>query len=323
MEYYCGIDVSLEQPSVCVVDAEGSIVREATVASDPDALLVWFSDLGLALSRIGLEAGPLSQWLYAGLAKAGLAVELIETRHVRDAFKAMPIKINKKDARGIAQLMRLGWFRSVHCKSLPAQEIRAVLTARKLVQAKLHDVEMSLRGILRGFGLKIGHTTPRTFDPCIRELVEGHPTLTTIADALLAAGSVLHREFQGFERRVRSLARRDDRARLLMSAPRVGVCLVKDRDTLLAFYDVPAEHWQRVRSTNPIESTFSTVRLRTNKTRCCPSRDTALAMVVKLVKSAERHWRRLNGTNRLGQIIEGIKFRDGEPIEETKDHATA
>ncbi len=223
MEYCCGIDVSLEQSSVCVVDAEGSIVREATVASDPDMLIAWFSDLDLPLSRIGLEAGPLSQWLYAGLAKAGFAVELLETRHVRDAFKAMPIKTDRKDAQGIAQLMRLGWFRPVHCKSLPAQEVRAVLTARKLVQAKLHDVEMSLRGILRGFGLKVGHTTPRTFDGRVRELVEGHPTLTAIADALLAARSVLRREFQGFERKVRSLARRDDRARLLMSAPGVGV----------------------------------------------------------------------------------------------------
>ena len=94
--------------------------------------------------------------------EAGLPVELLETRHVRDAFKAMPVKTDRKDARGIAQLMRLGWFRPVHCKSLPAQELRALLTARKLVQSKHHDVEMSLRGILRGFGLKVGPTTPRT-----------------------------------------------------------------------------------------------------------------------------------------------------------------
>jgi hypothetical protein len=95
-----------------------------------------------------LEAGPLSQWLYAGMRDAGLAVELLETRHVRDAFKAMPVKTDRNDARGIAQLMRLGWFRPVHCKSLPAQELRAVLTARKLVQGKHHDMETSLRGIL-------------------------------------------------------------------------------------------------------------------------------------------------------------------------------
>lgn len=222
MDYYCGIDVSLEQSSVCVVNAKGRIVREAKVPSEPEALIAWFRGLDLPLSRIGLEAGPLSQWLYASLAKAGFAVELIETRHVRDAFKAMPVKTDRKDARGIAQLMRLGWFRPVHCKSLPAQEVRALLTARKLVQTKLHDVDMSLRGILRGFGLKVGQTTSRTFEGRIRELVRGHPTLTEIAHALLAARAVLRKEFQGFERRVRALARQDDRAKLLMSAPGVG-----------------------------------------------------------------------------------------------------
>ena len=139
MEQYAGIDVSLESACICVVDANGRIVREAKVASEPDALIAWFRGLGVPMSRIGLEAGPLSQWLYAGMREAGLAVELLETRHVRDAFKAMPVKTDRNDARGIAQLMRLGWFRSVHCKSLPAQELRALLTARKLVQEKRHD----------------------------------------------------------------------------------------------------------------------------------------------------------------------------------------
>ena len=137
MEHYAGIDVSLECSSVCVVDASGKIVREAKVASEPEALIAWFGSLGVGLERIGLEAGPLSQWLYAAMQEAGLAVELLETRHVRDAFKAMPVKTDRKDARGIAQLMRLGWFRPVHCKSLAAQEVRALLTARKLVQSKL------------------------------------------------------------------------------------------------------------------------------------------------------------------------------------------
>src|ERR1700745_4436594 len=94
--------------------------------------------------------------------------ELRETRHVRDAFKAMPVKTDRKDARGIAQRIRLGWFRPVHCKSLPAQELRAILTARKLVQGKRHDLEMSLRGILRGFGLKVGKTKLGDFEPRVR-----------------------------------------------------------------------------------------------------------------------------------------------------------
>ena len=222
MDHYAGIDVSLEYSSVCVVDASGKIVREGIVASEPQALLAWLASLGLGLARIGLEAGPLSQWLYAAMRDAGLPVELLETRHVRAAFKAMPVKNDRNDARGIAQLMRLGWFRPVHCKSMAAQEVRALLTARKLVQSKLFDVEMSLRGILRGFGLKVGPTTPRRFAGRIRELVDGQTTLEIIAQALLALHETLLRELSGFEKRVRTMARLDTRARLLMSAPGVG-----------------------------------------------------------------------------------------------------
>ena len=222
MDHYAGIDVSLECSSLCVVDASGKIVREAKVASEPEALLDWFRSLRFDLTRIGLEAGPLSQWLYAAMKKAGLAVELLETRHVSDAFKAMPVKSDRNDARKIAQLMRLGWFRPVHCKSITAQEIRAMLTARKLIQSKLLDIENSLRGILRGFGLKVGKTTKRRFAARIGELVTGHPALETIAAAMLAAHMVLLREFNGLEKRVRAMSLLDAKAKLLMSTPAVG-----------------------------------------------------------------------------------------------------
>jgi len=222
MDNYAGIDVSLECSSVCVVDATGKIVREDKVASEPEALIGWFRQLGFELTRVGLEAGPLSQWLYAGMKAAGLAVELLETRHVRDAFKAMPVKTDRKDARGIAQLTRMGWFRPVHCKSMGAQEARAMLTARKLVQSKLFDVENSLRGILRGFGLKVGKTTELRFAGRIRELVSGHPSLEAIAEALLSVHAVLLCEFKAFEKRVRSMARSDTKAKLLMTTPSIG-----------------------------------------------------------------------------------------------------
>jgi transposase len=222
MDHYAGIDVSLECSSVCVVDASGKIVREGKVASEPEALIGWLRSLGYELSRIGLEAGPLSQWLFAAMREAGLTVELLETRHVRKAFEAMPVKSDRNDARGIAQLMRLGWFRPVHCKSIGAQEIRTVLTARKLIQNKLLDVENSLRGILRGFGLKVGKTTDRSFAGRIQELVKGHPNLEAIGEALLSVRSVLLREFNAFEKRVRAMARSDARTRLLMSTPSVG-----------------------------------------------------------------------------------------------------
>ena len=249
MDHYAGIDVSLELSSVCVVDATGRIVREAKVASEPEALVAWFGGLGIEVARIGLEAGPLSQWLFAAMRDAGSAVELLETRHVRDAFKAMPVKTDRKDARGIAQLMRLGWFRPVHCKSLPAQETRALLTARKLLQTKRLDVEMSLRGVLRGFGLKVGPTTARSFPGRARELVAGHPVLTVVAEALLAAREALGEQLRGLEKRLRDQAREDGRARLLMTTPGVGVIVAL---TFVAAVDDPA----RFRSSKALGAHF-------------------------------------------------------------------
>ena len=159
MEHYAGIDVSLELSSVCVVDATGRIVREAKVPSEPEALVGFLGQLGLPLTRVGLEAGPLSQWLHAGLTGAGFEAVLLETRQVKAALSAMIVKTDRKDARGIAQLLRMGWYRPVHRKSPPAQEVRALLVGRKLLQGKLVDVELSIRGLLRGFGLKLGEVS--------------------------------------------------------------------------------------------------------------------------------------------------------------------
>jgi transposase len=248
MEQYAGIDVSLEFSSVCIVDAGGKVIREAKVASEPSALIEWFATQGM-VARIGLEAGPLSQWLYAEMKAAGLAVELLETRHVRDAFRAMPVKTDRKDARGIAQLMRLGWFRPVHCKWLPAQEVRALLTTRRLLQGKRHDVEMSVRGLLRGFGLKVGPTTPKTFEHRVRELVENYGTLSLIADALLRARAALCLEFRTIEKRLLAIARADNRVRCLMTTPGVGALVAL---TFSAAVDDPA----RFRSSRMVGAHF-------------------------------------------------------------------
>lgn len=249
MKYYAGIDVSLESASVCIVDERGLIVREGKVASEPEALIGWLGKPGAKVELIGLEAGPLSQWLHAGLSQAGLRVELLETRHVRAAFKAMSVKTDRKDARGIAQLMRLGWYRPVHCKSVPAQEMRALLVARKLLQEKLHAVEMSLRGILRNFGAKVGQTTARGFEGRVRTLVDGQPTLQAVADALLAARTTLARELATLEKRVRSTSRHDDRVKLMMTAPGVGSIVGL---TYVAAIDVP----ERFRSSSSLGPHF-------------------------------------------------------------------
>lgn len=222
MKHYAGIDVSLEASSICVVDADGRVVREGKAASEPEALIGWFSGLGVELERIGLEAGPLSQWLHAGLTRAGLSVELLETRHVRAAFRTMPVKTDRLDARGIAQLMRLGWFRPVWCKSQPAQEARALLSARRRLKDKAQDVQKSLRGLLRNFGLKLGRADGKAFDPRVRALVEGHPVLEAIAEAMLKARAALLAQHNVLHRRVLAMARTSEPARLLMTAPGVG-----------------------------------------------------------------------------------------------------
>src|SRR5207248_1336037 len=145
VEHHAGIDVSLELSSVCVVDARGKIVREAKVASEPDALVSFFKGLGFPVKLIGLEAGPLSQWLHAGLMRAGFEAVLLETRHVKAALSAATVKTDRKDARGLAQLIRMGWFRPVHAKSIGSREIRALLVARKQLLGRLLDVELSIR----------------------------------------------------------------------------------------------------------------------------------------------------------------------------------
>jgi len=222
MEHYAGIDVSLERSSVCVVDGTGRIVREAKVASEPEALIRFFDRLGVVVSRIGLEAGPLSQWLHAGLTEAGFETVLLETRQVKAALSAMVVKTDRKDARGIAQLLRMGWFRPVHRKSPPAQEVRALLVGRKLLQSKLLDVELSIRGILRGFGLKVGKVSEGWFATRVRGLIDGQPMLERVIEPMLRAREALHQEFHALHRAMLAIVRHDGVCRRLMTVPGVG-----------------------------------------------------------------------------------------------------
>ena len=222
MEHYAGLDVSLELTSVCIVDAQGEIVCEAKVASEPEALVRFLQASELEIARVGLEAGPLSQWLHAGLTAAGFDAVLLETRHVKAALSAMTVKTDRRDARGIAQLLRLGWYRPVHAKSVSAQEVRSLLTARKLIQAKLLDVESGIRGVLRGFGLKVGAVSRGRFEARILELVSGQSILETVVGSMLAARTALQAEFARLHRSLLGLVRDDPVCRRLMSVPGVG-----------------------------------------------------------------------------------------------------
>jgi transposase len=237
MKHYVGLDVSLKETSVCIVDDTGAICREMKVPSHPDDLVRVLQESALSFARIGLEAGPLSQWLFSGLAEAGLPAICIETRHAKAFLQSQRNKTDRNDARGIAQMMRVNLFRPVHVKTLRSQQRRALLTARKLLQEKAIAIENDIRGLLRNFGLKVGAVSIAGFEARIRELVEDMPALPEIILPLLTARRTLREEFSRQHKMVLHIVRDDAVCRRLMSVPGVGPI------TSLAFtstIDVPA-----------------------------------------------------------------------------------
>lgn len=222
MRLFVGLDVSLDKTTICVIREHGEIIREDEATSEPEVLSHWLYELDGRIAVVGLEAGPLSRWLHCGLIEAGLDAVLMETRQVKGALKAMPIKTDRRDAEGIARLLHLGWFRPVHCKSVSAQETRAVLGARKAIQQNVIALEMSLRGLLRNFGLKVGAISRGRFEIRIRELADGNPMLETATAPMLRARETLRQELATLEKHVRQFAQDDPVCRRLMTMPGVG-----------------------------------------------------------------------------------------------------
>jgi transposase len=178
MAQFAGLDVLVKETSVCVVDDAGTVLCKRKVETEPDDIATLLASVGGDYVRVGIEAGPLSQWLVNGLVEAGLPMVCVETRHMKALLKAQQInKSDPNDARGIAQMMRVGLFKPVHVKTLAAQEQRMLLTSRKLIQRKLMDIECDLRGTRRNFGLKVGPISPAAYKARIRDLVEDSPRL--------------------------------------------------------------------------------------------------------------------------------------------------
>ena len=237
MDHFAGLDVSVKETSVCIVDDMGKIVREVRVASEPEALLQVLSDPAYHLKRIGLEASPLSQWLFSALAEAGLPVICVETRHMRAMLKAQINKTDRNDARGIAQMMRAGLYRSVHVKTLRSQKLRMLLTHRKLLQSKAIAIDNDLRGTLRNFGLKVGVVGTVRFEARIKELVVDLPDLAVLVEPLLIVRRVLREQLSILHRRLLAVVRDDEVCRRLMTVPGVGPVVAL---TYRATIDVPA-----------------------------------------------------------------------------------
>ena len=237
MDHFAGLDVSVKETSVCIVDDTGKSVREVKVPSEPKALLKVLTNPAYRFKRIGLEAGPLSQWIFSALADAGLPVICVETRHMRAVLQAQINKTDRNDARGIAQMMRVGLYRPVHVKTLRSQKLRMLLTHRKLLQSKAIAVDNDLRGTLRNFGLKVGIAGKAKFEARIKELVENYPDLAVLVEPLLIVRRVLREQIVILHRRLLAIVRDDDVCRRLMTVPGVGAVVAL---TYRATIDVPA-----------------------------------------------------------------------------------
>ena len=249
MEHFAGLDVSVKETSICIVDDTGKIVREVKVASEPEALLAVLKSGTYRFKRIGLEAGPLSQWLFSALGEANLPVICVETRHMRAVLQAQINKTDRNDARGIAQMMRAGLYRPVHVKTLRSQKLRMLLTHRKLLQSKAIAVENDLRGTLRNFGLKVGMIGTVKFEGRIKELVADIPDLAGMVEPLLIVRRVLREQIAVLHRRLLAIVKDDTVCRRLMTIPGVGPVVAL---TYRATVDVPA----RFRNSKAVGAVF-------------------------------------------------------------------
>ena len=222
MRYFAGLDVSLEETTICVVDETGFIVKEARAASEPGALIGALKELGLPLERLGLEACSLTAWLHDELRVAGLPAICIETRQANAAMKTMANKTDRNDARALAQIMRTGWYRQVHVKSRQCRLWRSLLVARRTVLNEMRSIENVVRAILREGGIKLGTPSRAAFAGRVRDLAGDDPLVMALAEPLLAVLATMLEQLGKLTKQVFDIVRGEAVCRRLTSVPGVG-----------------------------------------------------------------------------------------------------
>lgn len=222
MNYYAGLDVSLEETAICVVDETGRFVKETRAASEPPALLAALRGIDLPLARIGLEACSLTAWLHDGLRDAGLPAICIETRQANAAMKTMPNKTDRNDARALAQIMRTGWYRQVHVKTRQCRLWRSLLVARRTVLNEMRTIENVVRAILREGGIKLGTPSRAAFAGRVHDLAGDDALVMALVEPLLAILATMLHQRARLTKQVLDIVRQEAACRRLMSVPGVG-----------------------------------------------------------------------------------------------------
>lgn len=222
MPYFVGLDVSLDETAICIVDETGKILKEGKAGTEPEAIVTWLAANDVPIERLGLEAGPLSPWLFEGLQNAGLPAVCIETRRMKGATAVMAVKTDRNDARAIAQAMRVGWYTAVYVKTAESQELRLLLTNRKTLQTSRVALENEIRGTLKAFGLKVGRVSAGAFEARVIELTANRPRLHAMVLPMLAARQALRLQFDALHVMVLKVVKEHGVCRRLLSVPGVG-----------------------------------------------------------------------------------------------------
>lgn len=223
MEYFVGLDVSLRSVALCIVDARGTVCMERELPCEVEYIADCLSSFEHPIERIGFEAGALSQHLFFGLQDKGFDIVCMEARQVSAALSAMRNKTDKTDAKGIAQILRTGWFSPVHMKSREAHGLRALLSTRKALLKKTIDLANEVRGLLKIFGVRLPRTVKHgSFDALVRPMIEMDEVLAHAVIPLLDARAVLFQHYLELDRRVKRAASQDDVCMRMMTVPGVG-----------------------------------------------------------------------------------------------------
>ncbi len=222
MELYVGLDVSLKETSICVVDGRGEIVSESVVNSEPVAIAEFIGSKAKDAARIGLETGPTTTWLWHELRALGLPVICIDARHAKAALSLQINKSDRNDAFGVARIMQCGWYKEVRVKSVACHEVRALLNSRALLVKIKRDLENQIRGLLKNHGLVIGKAGGKVFHRRAEELVGRHGLLWEAVHPLLELREQARRQIARLTRRLLAMARDNEESRRLMTVPGIG-----------------------------------------------------------------------------------------------------
>jgi len=222
MERYVGLDVSLKQTAICVVNEAGSIVQEGVVGSDPEAIAGFVRSKAPSVGRIGIETGPTTTWLWTELKRFGLPIVCIDARHAKAVLKMQINKSDRNDAAGIARIMQTGWFKEVRVKDLESHAVKALLASRALLVKIKRDLENQIRGLLKNLGLVIGRAKFNVFAVRAEGLIENRPELMAVVRPLLEVRKTIEQQVDDLDRKVHKLARQDVQVRKFMTVPGVG-----------------------------------------------------------------------------------------------------